>query len=363
MKLRLSVVALSAALATACTTTDNSRAKLDVRPTLSVRHSAESAASYYQLGRYFHGQNRLALAEEAYQRATALDAGHIDALNALGSLYAERGELERAAASFAQAVALAPDAAYLHSNLGYAYHLQGRPVAAYAELYQALRRDPGYERAWRNLQQLASLRPDPALTATIAARQFDQLPETLPGAQAVALPASPGDSETIRVAVATLPSVPALAAGSSDNAAVGEPAAIPPSPATEAAPVVAQPETSESASAAASPVDFSALHIEVSNGNGIPRFARNFRAQLKADGIPVSRVTNLGSFRLQESVVEYQPGHEPAARALNARLGLAARVVAAIKPRPRSDIRIALGRDATAPAGMAPKDKPPLARL
>lgn len=362
MKLRLSVVVLSTALGAACTTTDTSRAKLDVRPTLSVRHSAETAASYYQLGRYYHGQNRLTPAEEAYRRATELDAGHIDALNALGCLYAERGEMERATQAFEQAIALAPEAAYLHGNLGYAYLLQGRIVGAYAALHQALRHDPGFERAWRNLQRIAEQRPDAALTAAVAARQFDRLPDALPGT----LPAAPSGSEPTQAATAPQPSAPAPAVDSTNSAGAGEPAAIPSSPAAEAAPVpmaAAQPETLDQPSAAPRPWDFSALRIEVSNGNGVPRFARKFGAQLRADGLPVSRITNLGSFRLKETVVEYQPGHEHAARALNARLGLAARIVAAIKPRPRSDIRIALGRDAAPPASMAAQGKPTVAGL
>lgn len=362
MKLRLSVIALSAALGAACTTTDNSRAKLDVRPTLSVRHSAETAASYYQLGRYFHGQNRLAPAEEAYQRATALDAGHIDALNALGCLYAERGEMDRATESFAQAVALAPDAAYLHGNLGYAYLLQGRIVGAYAALHRALRLDPGFERGWRNLQRIAEQRPDAALAGAIAARQFDRLPDALPGT----LPATPPDTEPTQAVSAPQPAAPAPAADSASSATADEPAAIPPSPVAESAPAptaAAQPETLDQPSTAPRPWDFSALRIEVSNGNGVPRFARKFGAQLRADGLPVSRITNLGSFRLRQTVVEFQPGHEHAARALNVRLGLAARIVPAIKPRPRSDIRIALGQDLARLTIAAPDFKQALASL
>lgn len=362
MKLRLSVIALSAALGAACTTTDTSRAKLDVRPTLSVRHSAETAASYYQLGRYFHGQNRLAPAEEAYLRATALDAGHIDALNALGCLYAERGDMERAAQAFEQAVALAPDAAYLHGNLGYAYQLQGRIAGAYAELYQALRRDPGFERAWRHLERLAEQRPDGALAAIVATRQFGRLPETLAATlPAMAAGSEPAEAATAPQAVALAPTAP-----TANGPAAEEPATTPPSPATETAPeplAAAQPETPAQPGTVQKDWDFSALRIEVSNGNGVPRFARKFGAQLRADGLPVSRITNLGSFRLKDTVVEYQPGHEHAARALNDRLGLAARIVAAIRPRERSDIRIALGRDAAPPADMAAKGKPAIARL
>ena len=89
------------------------------------------------------------------------------------------------------------------------------------------------------------------------------------------------------------------------------------------------------------------LRIEIANGNGVGRFARTFSAHLKSNNIAVTRITNHGSFALETTIVEYQPGHQMAGRALISRaLPTAARLVPATSPRPGTDIRILLGRDA-----------------
>ena len=110
MKLRLLVVALIAVLGTGCATTDKSGlAGYKIKPDSTVRHGAPDAQSFYQLARFYHGQKRYEKAEMAYIKAIALDGGRVDSYNALGSLYAERGDLERAIgdlAGFASALIL-----------------------------------------------------------------------------------------------------------------------------------------------------------------------------------------------------------------------------------------------------------------
>lgn len=349
MKLRLPLLALMTALGSACTSTDKPRSTLDVKPVLAVRHGTQDAQSHYQLGRYYHGQNRLAQAEAAYMQATALDARHVDAVNALGSLYAERGELERAVETMRKATEMAPDAAYIYNNLGYASYLLGRSDQAYAALYRALSLDSKLERAWTNLQRIAARHPAAALAEGLAARRVDLLPTELPKAMPAAVPAKPAP------AAPPAAEPPALADDSGNGEAGGslakEPAANGGTIAT------AQAEPAGPAAPMKDPTDFSTIRIEVSNGNGVARFARKFSAQLRADSIPVARITNLGSFLLKETVIEYQPGHAAAAQALMARIGLAVRLVPAIRQRPRSDIRVALGKDALQLALGAPEMK------
>lgn len=366
MKLRTLVLVLMAALGTACTSMEKPRSTLDIKPVLSIRHGTQDAQSFYQLGRYYHGQNRLAPAEKAYLQAIATDEKHVDALNALGSLYAERGELERAAQMFRKVTAMAPGAAYLFNNLGYAYFLLGRLDEAYTAVRQALSLDSKLERAWANLERIAGLRPESSLVAAAMSRRLDLLPidlaspsiadERLAAPEPVTVPELAGDTELAvqvpdhnEVFANVAAPEPAVALGTVNGDAGGRlhfVSSIDPGELNGAPIKVASQESAKSAKTTDGNPDISAARIEVSNGNGVARFARKFSARLRADKIAVTRITNFGSYALKKTVVEYQPGHELTARDLIARIGFAARLLPAARTRPGSDIRISLGRDA-----------------
>lgn len=214
MKLRLLVVALIAVLGTGCATTDKSGlAGYKIKPDTTVRHGAPDAQSYYQLARFHHGQKRFEKAEMAYIKAIALDGGRVDSYNALGSLYAERGDLERAIQQFELAAGIDPKSAYVQNNLGYAYFLQGR----YDEAYQAVRRglalDPKMKRGWANVELIAKAQPNGKAILAEAAqtRQLATLPATL---AAQALPVTVQATEA-----------PAAAAADAGSSAKTEPAA------------------------------------------------------------------------------------------------------------------------------------------
>ena len=371
MKPRLIVLALLAALGSGCSSIDQPRQAMDVEPLFSVRHGAPDAQSYYQLGRYYHGQYRLAPAEAAYLKAIAVDRRNFDAYNALGRLYAERGDLARAAKMFEQATTLAPKAAYLYNNLGFAYYLGGRLDEAYAAIRQALSLDGSLARGWVNLEKIAASRPDPTLLAAIKARRVAALPSEFTAA-VVPLAADP----------------PATVVLASDPLRVVQPPAAPsesssPEAMRSAAPVTAaEPQEPERAAEeriagsqfvlvsanreavanggvivlgsalSGSPIlppqrpPRPAARLEVSNANGVSRFATHFSAKLRSDDIPVARITNFGSSQLKQTVIEYQPGYEDQARELIDRTQLTIRVIPAIRTRPGSDIRIVLGLDA-----------------
>ena len=186
MKLRLLVVALLAVIGTGCATTDRSgMAGYKIKPDTQIHHGAPDAQSFYQLARFYHGQKRLDKAESAYIKAIALDGGRVDSYNALGSLYAERGDLGRAIEQFEMAARINPKSAYVQNNLGYAYFLQGR----YEEAYQAVRRgltlDTKMARGWINLGMIAKTQADDTPEArTIVAeaqttRRIERLPQRL----------------------------------------------------------------------------------------------------------------------------------------------------------------------------------------
>ncbi|MDP3037631.1 MAG: tetratricopeptide repeat protein, partial [Rhodocyclaceae bacterium] len=123
----------------------------NVQPVFSVKHSTLSPAALYQLGRYYQGNMNYAEAVLAYERALAVEPGHVEARNGLGVIGSLRGRHEMALRHFEMAIELAPHSAHLHNNLGYAYLLQGRDVEAATAFEQALNIDPSHARARESL--------------------------------------------------------------------------------------------------------------------------------------------------------------------------------------------------------------------
>lgn len=390
MKPRILVVALLAAFGSGCTSLDKPGAALRMEPVMAIRHGGPDAQAYYQLGRYHQGQKRLALAEKAYLQAIAADDRHVDALNALGSLYAERGELDRSAQIFEKATAMAPDAAYIHNNLGFAYYLQGRLDQAYSAVRKALSIDPGLERGWGNLERIAVAGAEAALIETAKLRRLEALPPEL---AAQATPAEPAVASEPGAIVEAPPPTSDLALGpptqtNTHVAGVFEPAAAATAASatnrsTPVEPLVPENENrifggrfvlvssdrevvanggtieifaDKSASAQAMnerQMSFAAIRIEVSNGNGVSGFARRVGSQLRSNNLQVTRITNNVSFSLDTTEIQFEPRHEDAARALASRFNLTGHFVPTPKARPGADIRIVLGRDAIQPGWLA----------
>lgn len=369
MKPKLIALAVAAILGPGCATHDKPRAALDIEPVLSVRHGAPEAQAQYQLGRYYQGQYRYEQAELAYMRALALDNRHVDAMNALATIYAAQGNLQGSTQMLERVIAMAPDAAYLYNNLGYAYFLQGRFEDAYGAVRKALRLDPTLPRAWANLERLADLTPGgDAIAAAVKARRLEDIPPqlaadgTIGPAGAADTPVAPVVTPDIEVAADTQENRAVLVAGENIDAGesyglsttagdvVAEDGVVDlPAPASAPSPVrtAAAPPSASAESGASQPGGENARYrLEVANGNGVAGFARRISAHLRSLDFPVARITNHRSFSLDQSEIEFEPGFERAARNLMVSTGLQARLVGASNPRPRAEVRLVLGRDA-----------------
>jgi len=219
---------------------------LAVNPPVNASSTAERPDGYYQLGRFYQGQNRVDQAIDAYRKALALDRNFIDAHNALGALYAAQGRIDEAVAEFTIVVAALPMTSYAWNNLGYAYLLQGKSGDAVAALERATAFDLTNQRAWNNLGTALAQRGDSAA----ASEKFARAAELAAGAPAVsAAPVratSPAATPPVATAAATLVAAP-----------VATPAATPPASqpaATFAVSTSAAPEPSPAASSPAAPV-------------------------------------------------------------------------------------------------------------
>lgn len=279
-----------------------------IEPVLRVTHTAETASGWYQLGRYYQGQNRLELAEQAYRRALAVDIAFVDAHSALGAVYANQGKFNEAIAEFTAVLDAAPRLAQAYNNLGYTHYLRGDYEKAITFFDKAIALEPDNRRALNNLGAAhAKLgHADLAQAALMRSAGID----TTASRQADAAPVSGGNESSPVQITAT----PAQAA---------------PSPRAEARMIANKP-----------------FRFQIANGNGVPGLAKRFRDALAEEGLPVSRLANLKPYRQQRTVVQYRAGFRGEALLVSARFATPPEVLEAAPGLPATtDVRLVLGHD------------------
>ncbi|MBI3284985.1 MAG: tetratricopeptide repeat protein [Burkholderiales bacterium] len=136
-----------------CSTTDTTPplSKTRIEPLMKVSGADKTALGYYQLGRYYLGQNRLELAAEAYRNAIRQSASYVDARNALGVVYSKQGKFNEAISELSAALKIVPDVARVYNNLGYTYYLQGNFADAVTAYEKTVALEPDNQRAYNNL--------------------------------------------------------------------------------------------------------------------------------------------------------------------------------------------------------------------
>ena len=116
------------------------------------------ADAAYVAGRQHFERGDLSAAQAAYEQALRHAPRHVNARNGLAVLHAQRGEHAAAIAhwlALTQETGMArPQQAYLFSNLGHAYSLDGRDAQALPVLEQACLLDPLNALAWQHLAQV-----------------------------------------------------------------------------------------------------------------------------------------------------------------------------------------------------------------
>lgn len=335
MRLTLSrLAAACACLGLAACTTQLAHAPVPAWP---------DADAAYVAGRQHFEQGDLPAAQAAYEQALRHAPRHVNARNGLAVLHAQRGEHAAAIAhwlALTQEAGMArPQQAYLFSNLGHAYSLDGRDAQALPVLEQACLLDPLNALAWQHLAQVLErlgqheraalmrrqaaslrehdLRRDLALVRGAAAPQLVPVPLPVPVPEA---PAMARVEITQSDGMARLQRVPA--------AVRSVPAAVPERP-MPAAPAP-QPR------------------LEIVNGNGVPGMAAALARSLAGAPVQVVRLTNETSFQVARTRVEYRPAQEQVARQLARQLGPQVQTQAADCP--ASELRLVLGRDLSDPA-------------
>jgi Flp pilus assembly protein TadD len=318
--------------------------------TLPEQAALRRADDAYALGRNYHLGHKYDEAIRAYRDALQADPQHVNARNGLATIYAERR-------AFAQAIPIwraltdkvtlssGPGSAYLFSNLGYAYFLNGDYGNATVALEKACLLDPLNSRAWHHLgESLQKLGQEDRAQAMFrqaqALQQHDIRSDyTAAGGTGVA---------AIETAVKAQ-RADAWAATEILQAPNGmlELRRVPAGAPAQVLPVVAAPLREKLQELPVALQAAQAALLEIRNGNGVTGMAKALSRQMGDPDLKVVRLTNEKGFNVPQTRVEYQLGFRPAAERLARRFENAALVE--VTNCKKTDMRLVIGRDVARP--------------
>lgn len=294
-----------------------------------------SANEAYLIARSAHMAMRLDEAALSYQAALRAVPGHEHAINGLAALYAERGMLAKAIGLWEALTAGGPETreqAYLYSNLGHAYFLNGDFEKSRGALEKAAYLDPLNHRAWHKLGEVMDKLGEPGKAQSMFKQAATLQGHDFKSDYALAP----------RAGIATIDGAVAETRPWARTEVTQSPGGLFVMRRVEAvAPAAATPAK------VAVPVPATVALLEIRNGNGVRGMARSMARSVGGGEARVVRLTNEKGFKVRQTRVEYQPAFRDAAERLAARVG-AARVVAVDKVG-RADMRLVIGRDLVKP--------------
>ena len=345
----------------------------NIRPVFNVRHSTETPESFYQLGRYYQGQNRLEPALAAYQKSLAIDGKFAEARNGLGVVYAMQGKQQEALEQFRLAVMQAPNAAHIQNNLGYALYLSGSYAEAASALQCAVALNPANQAAHINLAlaldksgdrekavqvMVQAAQQQSAVSQVAQVAQVAQVPQqvlALPKEWGVITQSAPVSVVESRFQVvqlgANVSELRARAQVKMAAVSVAKPIRLASVP-HQQKPVVAAAHRLVMATEIRDQTARPALvakqyRIEVSNGNGVTGMAKKVAGFLGGAGYSRTHLTNQKPFHVVSSQVQYRAGYREQAQSLAMTLPRQPGIVQSDNLRGNISVRVVLGKDLT----------------
>lgn len=360
-----------------------------IQPVLSIRNSDSSARGFYQLGRYYQGQNRLDQAADAYRKALDLHAAYVDARNALATIYSAQGKFDEAIAEFTAVLKIVPELAHVYNNLGYTYYLQNNYVEAIAAFEKAIALEPRNQRAFNNLgsayqklgnpekSRLAFARAAELNSPNVSAND-DKTSHAVAAGEAAANGARsvPIAGPGVTVELQTQRASVALNTASDGPATTLAETSLPATALEPASPGVAETQSKPETPVADVPTLFVydrkllpnklfsvaiaadgngawagrfeqaiAFRLEIANGNGVTGLARKVGDTLVRNGSPLPKLTNLKPFQQRHTVIQYRTGFEGEAVRLSRKLINPPTLVNNDHLRKSADVRLVLGKD------------------
>jgi tetratricopeptide (TPR) repeat protein len=299
----------------------------------SYRHQTQaapvSAQESYLIARSHHMALRMDQAALYYMQALRAAPGHVSSRNGLAALYAEQGYLGKAIALWEEmttAGQVGQGDAYLFSNIGYAYFLNGDMERSREALERACFLDQLNHRAWQHLGNTLDKLGQHEKARTMFRQAATLQGHDLKSDYAVAGGAAKGLKPMRDWAQTEVVQTPGglfvmrrIEAEEQASAATPEPA--------EAAKAVAGKRA----------------RLEIRNGNGVKGMARSLARGMGEADPEVVRVTNQKGYGVKQTRIEYQPAFREAAQKLATKVG-SSRVVPSTRVE-RADMRLIIGRD------------------
>ena len=320
-----------------------------VRPAERIPSALSPVESLFILGRSAQGAGQMALAEERYAQALILQPQHLGALNAMAVLYAQSDRVDQAIDMFRRTLALDPNAAHVHNNLGYALLLAGRLDESGAELKLARDLNPSNAQTGQNLAMLARSQQQalagPQLVAVGSnVYELRDRPAAVMATAPIAVPAS--FVAAVRMAPAAQP------AATAPVAVVMQPVAVAPV-AVAMQPAAAPAFAPRKEAFALSSLPLQGVRLEVSNGVGVRHLARRTAERLSATGLVPARQTNQAPFQQAKTEIQFSAGQAQAAGALSAQFPVSVKTVASTRLLKNIQLRLVLGHDMAGKALLA----------
>ncbi|HTZ41251.1 MAG TPA: tetratricopeptide repeat protein [Syntrophales bacterium] len=262
----------------------------------SVRAARGNPDAHYLLGDFYQGRGRHREAIEEFNKAIRIDPCYVKAYNGIAISMDQMGEHERALEYFHAALEIQPDLDYIHNNLGYSLMQQERYEEAAKHFERANEISGGKISRIRNNLDLAN----------------SALGKTDPAS----VPADPKHQALIEYTTGNL----RLKNGNFEEAQGHYRKSLTLNPemrgarkGEEVAVLLAEVKRSlnnEEASLVVNEKNMPAVlgrdGIEISNGNGVPRMAKDVGGFLKRQGFNVVRLTNAENFSYTKASVYYR---------------------------------------------------------
>jgi tetratricopeptide (TPR) repeat protein len=281
----------------------------------SIRYKKADSGDHYRLGRHFQERGRHMWAVSEFSRVIDLDPRRADAHNAMGISYDKLLQFDLAEPCYRRALILKPDFAAALNNLGYSYLMQGRPEKAIAPLQKAVALQGSNIRFHNNL----ALAYGQTGQVQKAAAEFKlsglNLQADSPDAGTHA-PVSVGlagndrqsrntdEEDSLQLFLTALEASETVRLSNQSRRDVSNSL---PSEITES-----QGSRAMITTAPAKPL-WVAPRIEISNGNGVSKMARNLGKFFRNNGFDVHRLSNADHFEYPRTRIFYSDGQRQVA--------------------------------------------------
>jgi Tfp pilus assembly protein PilF len=337
-------------------------APIKVTPILA-KSSSDNPEAMYQTGRYYQGQKRYDLAEDAYRKTLAANRNFAEAFNGLGVIYSMQMKYDEAIEAFQSAIRLNPKSPHILNNLGYVYYLQGRYSESSLALEQSVAIDPINKHTLNNIGLVYAKTGHIADAEQAFSRAVD-VPSQVANANSVIqnpnrdiltsssqILSNLGEVNQIEEQSLSLPKNIGVIRKNSgplqsiyqDPEGGGRVTLLQVSPYVYEIRVNSIAPKINSANFADEVKGF--LRVEVSNGNGVSGFARKIGKFLKSQGYPTARLTNQKKYNILNTQIQYREGYQADAERLQASFSQDFEIIERTDMRPDVNLRILLGKD------------------